>query len=107
MVGRRVSYISFLVIVATIATAAVTVNGECRQGHNVLEQFLSGNCGEATPARPDAPDSERRALKMIKKHTYTFSFAPEESAQPLHAFSANPGEDNRDEILRRNRILLE
>lgn len=105
MIGRRVSYIPFLVIVATIATAVVTVNGECQPGHAVVECFIANHCeGSCDPA---TPNKDRQVVKIIKKHTYTFSFAAEEAPARRRIAAANPHADIRTKILCRNRILLE
>jgi|GEM_PF-3399327 len=106
MIGRRrVSYIPFLVIVATIATAAVTVNGECQPGRVVVERFIANHCEDSCD--PATPNKDRQVVKIIKRHTYTFSFAPDEMPGHRRIVSANPHADIRTKILCRNRILLE
>jgi hypothetical protein len=105
MIGRRVSYIPFLVIVATIATATVTVSSECQASQNVIERFIASHCDST--CNPNTTNKDRQVVKIIKRHTYTFSFAPEEA--PVHQALAatNAPEDIRSKILCRNRILLE
>jgi len=106
MIGRRrVSYIPFLVIVATIATATVTVNAECQSGHAVVARFIAEQCEDS--CNPATPNQDRQVVKIIKKHTYTFSFAAEETPAHRRITAANPPTDIRMKIFARNRILLE
>lgn len=105
MAARRISYISFLVIVAAIASVTPHSTRESRQTQQLLEQYLNVCNDDAVKETQQAPrQTEPDAINAVAQSLlgYPGEFSLKNAVRFTHFIS-----DKREEIASKNLILLE
>lgn len=101
MAARRITYISFLVIVAAIASVSPNTNRDYTQAQQLIEQYLCVINEDAVEQNQQVPEKTEPAVHPFSNISSNLS-----SINIPVVFTGYLC-DMRSEIARKNRILLE